>query len=1203
MAVRFILGRAGAGKTRHCLEAIRGRLAQDPIDGPRLLLLVPEQASLQMERAIVQGAPQGVVHRAEVLSFQRLAYRVLETVGAPARQALSEPARAMVLRHLLHENRDRLQYYRRVSRLTGFLERLDATITEFIQEAIDPAELTAFPRVTESGVDAQPLSDGCGSEWSGRSADGEPVLVAGEGGATQDPAQRAKLHDLQLIYAAYLAYLGDTRLDPSQYLQTARAHLARCAWLHGSALWVDGFASLTRQELLTLVALAGLCPLVEATVLTDPRLADGSVLSAATLASGRLFAKTTRAYEDLHRLVVQAGIEVEDPLFLRPRAAPRFARCPALACLETRLFQVPEDAGDADAGPGVELVELPSRRLEVEYAVSRLCAWVQGPRGYRYRDLALIVRDLEPYHDLLAAALDRRHIPYFIDRRRPTAHHPLIELLRSVVALAADDMLLPAVRLALKTGLLPLTDEQADELENYLLAYGIHGRAAWRGPEWSFVPHHRFGDRLREPGPQELAQRQRVNTARRQLLDCLEGWFAVATRDEAPTGTVWHAALLALLERLGVPDALHAWAATAEADGNLDEAEQHRQVWRDTLAFLDDLAFAFADTALAVDELAGVLESGLATFTLGLAPPMLDEVLVGSIERSRHPDIRAAVVLGFTDGLFPPLPVEDAVLNDEDRDRLLEAGVAVRPPARQRVLDEALLAYIALTRASEALVVTYPTADNSGKALRPSPYVAALTAGCPGLTVCRVEDPVQSRALWDIWVPADVTRRLACEFRQRPPCRHDQAAARARFNAMYEAERLADAGSDTLRDVFAGFRSVEPATLTPAALFRLGLASPRFSVSQLETYAACPFKYFAQYLLGLKERAEAALAALDVGRVHHAILEDFVASLGERRARFTELADDELKQVLSASWERVAARLTQEDTLSNARDAYVLRRSRSSLARVLRAQQAVLGAGRARPHAVEVPFGFDGDAGLPALELTTPKGRRIQLRGYLDRVDLAEFTDELLGVVVDYKHTREKRLELSQVYHGLSLQLLTYALVLAEHGHTLTGRPLRPIAALYLTIAPAYELVEHPEAARTPTGAGPGTTRPRGLINAADFRALDAAAGASRSAWYAFQRKLDGTLANVDRSDGAEADAFRGALRHTRRMLGVLADGLLDGDVAVRPYRLAGQSPCGWCPFESVCGVETGVSDVRILDGYKRSDLLARFSAAEKDRA
>ncbi|MCH7808788.1 MAG: hypothetical protein IIB60_06135, partial [Planctomycetes bacterium] len=108
MAIRFILGRAGSGKTHHCLTAVREQLRHDPIDGPRLILLVPEQAALQMERAVLDSKDITAAHRVEVLSFRRLAFRVLASVGSSARRALSEPARAMVLRHLVAKRSDQL---------------------------------------------------------------------------------------------------------------------------------------------------------------------------------------------------------------------------------------------------------------------------------------------------------------------------------------------------------------------------------------------------------------------------------------------------------------------------------------------------------------------------------------------------------------------------------------------------------------------------------------------------------------------------------------------------------------------------------------------------------------------------------------------------------------------------------------------------------------------------------------------------------------------------------------------------------------------------------------------------------------------------------------------------------------------------------------------------------------------------------------
>jgi ATP-dependent helicase/nuclease subunit B len=1203
MSVRFILGRAGCGKTHWCLEAIRARLRQDPVDGPRLVLLVPEQAGLQMERAIIAPEDIGGAHRAEVLSFRRLAFRVLEAGGGTTRRALSEPARAMVLRHIVAQNITKMRYYRRVERLGGFIEQLSTTISELIQEAIEPGDLLA---------------------------------VAGDAEATNAP-QQAKLHDIQFIYAEYLRYLGTERLDPSQYLQVARECLPRVPWLTGAEVWVDGFASLARQETLTLLELAKLAGAMDVTVLCDPELASSPPLKRwATQErwSSPLFSKTRQTYGDLHHSFIEAGVAVEDPVLLPARKAHRFKDNESLRLLERTLFvpsaDRPLEKGTGTAAPttrdaknhvsygasplfqraaGVELIELPSRRVEVDYAVSRICRWVQDrSKPMRYRDIAVIVRDLEPYHDLLTGALTARGIPFFIDRRRPTAHHPLIELLRSAVTAASTDVSLDSVRCLLKTGLMPVSVESADELENYLLAQGVFGFERWSGDDWAFAPRSAFADdpEHQEPSRYEADERTKVNATRKALLAGLGEWLASAMKTEGHIGKQWAESMVALLKRLEVPRRLAEWATTAELDGDLDQAEEHRQVWRDTLSFLDDLAFALADMTLTATDVATVLETGLSQFTLGLAPPMLDQVLVGSIERSRHPELKAVVLLGVNEGLFPKVATEDSILNDDDRTLLSGAGLHLAPPARQRTLEEPLLFYVAATRASRALVVTYATADNNGKALQPSPYISALQSACPGLAVKIVGDPVRQRATWDIVAPRDLTRRLTAELGERTsPGDEDQPAVRARWNELYETVRGDLITNDAMRRSFSALVSHEKAALSPKTVERWIGGTFRTSVSQLETYAACPFQHFAKYTLKLRERAVAELQPVDVGKVHHAVLEDFVNALWDRRQVFGQLSDAELAGGLHESCARVAARLPAQGALSYARDAYVLGRSAAHLGRVLRAQRRVGAAGSARPRAAEVPYGFPQKGGLSALELSTPAGRRVLLRGFIDRVDLAELADEMLGIVIDYKRTHDKRLDLTQVYHGLSLQLVAYLLVLAEHGASLAGRPVRPVGAFYVSLLPRYESVEHPDAhPQEAEEEVPVAYRPRGLLAADGFDALDATLGESgRSKLYSVYRKKDGGIGYVDRSDGAGAEDFRAVLEHTREKLGTLADGILDGDVAVNPYRLKSFSPCSWCPMSNVCRFEMGLSDVRFLESLKRSDIFRRLRGGERRMA
>ncbi len=1143
MSVRFIVGRAGSGKTVHCLNAVGEALRAAPLDGPRLILLVPEQISLQMERSLLADLTAAAAHRAEVLSFRRLAHRVLSTCGDGGRTAVSDAARAMMLQLILARRGADLGYYRRAERFSGFVDRLGATITELITEGVGPDDL--------------------------------PESVEG----SDDPARSLKLEDLRIIYRAYLDALGETKLDPSQRLDIARERLAQCPWAHGAHVWADGFAGFSGQERRLLGELASRAERLEISVLADPDAPPTTAVEHGAVWD--LFAKTRRTMVELSAELSENGVAIEPPLVLRgpPR---RFANTPALATVESRLFENPPTAGCTTEG--VRVVGLPDRRTEVEYTVSQIQALVRRATSpLRYRDIAVIVRDLEPYHALLSAALNARGIPYFIDRRRPIAHHPLVELLRGLPAVASGDYPVETVRLLLKTDLLGIDTDHADALENYLVATATAGRTRWTQGDWAVAAGNRD-----EPTASETASMERVNVARRSLVHGVDPWVVGAGEDERASGSVWSERISATMRHLSAAERIERWADDADGDGDLDLAEAHRQILRDVDALLDDLAVTIGDERIGLEELASMLDAGLSRLTLGLAPPMLDQVLVGSIERSRQPDIRVALVLGANDGAFPAIPAEDSILNDDDRVWLEGCGLRLGTPRRQRVMEEALLFYIAVTRARDALVVTYPESADDGKELRPSPYLAAMQGALGGLEIEHVTEPFAARADWSVLTHRDLTAQMAFELRHRPERLVDDAATRTLWNDLYETVRTDEELARTLRPALQSLVYENRATLGTGTTGG-GSSEPfRASVSRLETFATCPFKHFARYGLNLTERRQASLEATDIGTIHHAILERFVVTLLDRGQSPADLDDAALIEGLRDSCRYVGDALPAEGMLSQARDRYLMDRSDKLLGGVVRTQRSVTKAGAFRPKAAELKFGLEG-AALKGLEITTPKGRRAILRGVIDRVDLAEVSDEMLGVVIDYKRTLDKRLDLSQVYHGLSLQLLAYLLVLEQSGTTLSGRPIKPAGAFYMSLLSKYKSVAHPSEAGEDT-ATQSAHRPRGVFDAARLDALekDCPAG-GRASVYAAYRKKDGGFGHVDSTDTAESEDFTLLLRHTRRRLSEWIDRILDGDIEVAPYRLGTLSPCGWCAYRTVCRFEPASTGVRYLETMKRS--------------
>lgn len=1118
-------------------------------------MLVPEQASLQTERALVCDGPITATARAQVLSFRRLAVRILDPRGGLTGTPLSTPGRAMLLRAVVGQLGRRLRYYRRVDRLTGFFDRLGATIGELIEGNVSPDDLR---RIAQS--DAQSVSQ-----------------------------RSLKLQDLAEIHESYLNALGENRVDPSRILDLARKQLAQSKFLCGAQFWVDGFAGFTELERQLLCDLVVRAQRTTITLLVDPAY-HARTKSLADIEPGDLFAPTQRTYLHLSTLFAQRGVSVQSTVVSKSDHPPRFNSAPAIGRLEFELSADGIQHDEAQPIDAVRLIEVPDRRSEVAHAVGQIreaVARVEKPM--RYRDLAIVTRDLALYHDLIAEALQQYDIPYFIDRRRPAGQHPLVEFVRACVGLAVDDFGVGDVRLLLKTGLVALGESQADELENHILATGISGSTRWTTNHWT-VDH----PTRRHTRQQQADERRqlRLNRARRTVLGQIMPFVESAASPQSAID--WSNALERLLETSGAIKRVERWARLAEGEGRINFADSHRQVTELVTALLDDLASGLGDTVLTARELRGILDAGFSQLTLGLAPPTADQVLVGSIDRSRNPNLRYVIVLGLNEGVFPKRGASDSLLGDDDR-ALLTEYPEIGASDTQRALDENLLLYIAATRASERVTFSYATAsDARSQLLEPSRFVETLRQALPGLMTVAIAEQTRPESIAAFNSADQIITAITDDMRDRPTINQDNIAARQRINDLYAAARTFAPMRQSLQRALSALTETNDATLSPQSAASLFPGAYRTSVSELETFAACPFKRFARYGLRLRERDLSPLEARDMGTVHHAVLENLVAQIIHNRDDFAALNDTQLISRLEVSSATIGAGFDGPDQPAAARDAHWIRQTAKRLTPALRQQLRAFQCGDFRPIAVEAAFGID-DApnSLPALSINTPKGRRVQFRGYIDRVDAAQCGDDTVGVVVDYK-SNDKQIKLYEIRHGLALQLVAYMLALRDIGRDLIGESIQPAGAVYVTLRDRYKKVVHPDQAKPESGA----TKARGILDAAKLDLFEHDPPDGWSPVLQIFRKKDGSLGCPETTDAISSDDFQAVLSFVERTLGQLGDDILDGQIAVTPYRLRNQSPCTYCEYRPVCRFEITDGAARYLTTLKRNDAIEQMKSS-----
>ncbi len=602
MSVRFVIGRAGTGKTRWCFDRIVQSLRADPL-GPPIFWILPRQGTFQAERELTCNSGLDGMLRVRVVSFEELGREVLAECGGAAIPEITPYGRQMILRLLLREHGPKLRFFRGVAHQEGLVQRLDNTIADIERAGRGVEDLANLHQQLHSSdahdADARALAD--------------------------------KVHDLHLLYDAYSRYLGQERLDPHRRLQQVLDCIHDWNVLREATVYIDAFTEFTHYERRIITALAQSCRDLFVTMMMDPSsplLKDPNLLPADL----SLFHRTEMAYRRLYFTMTGENVAVDSPILLTETR--RFNK-PGLAAIEQCLFDDAHHTPITD--DGVRLIEAYDRRGEIDAAAR--CIRELTRRGMRYREIAVLMRNIDDYHELIAAAFREHEIPYFVDRRRVVTHHPLLQLTRSLLRVAQGGWPNDAMMSILKSGMTGLTLDEVDTLENYVLEHRIHGDA-WSQPEpWTYTRRVTRRSLDEDLEPDHPADAQQADALRRRVIEPILPFVRAA---HAPDLTVRGivAALCEVYECLGVRTIMAQWMQQAAAEGRIEEQEEHEQIWVKLTELLDQLVDLMGDQPATLDDFIALTETGLAEFNLAITPPTVDQVLIGQVDRTRTPTIR-----------------------------------------------------------------------------------------------------------------------------------------------------------------------------------------------------------------------------------------------------------------------------------------------------------------------------------------------------------------------------------------------------------------------------------------------------------------------------------------------------------------------------------------------------------------------------------
>ncbi len=1137
MSLRFCFGPSGSGKSHRIYEEIMQRAAEEP--GRNFLIIVPDQFTMQTQKDLVMRSDRDGILNIDVLSFGRLSHRILEEVGTKEMPVLDDTGKSLVLQKVAADLKEQLPAMGSLLHKQGYIHEVKSAISEFMQYGISTQDM-------------------------------DKLITS----AQKRGALAMKLKDLKTLYRGFQDYIRDHFITTEETLDVLRRSLSKSKILKGSVVVFDGFTGFTPIQNRLIQELMRVCAETIVTVTIgvgeDPYKMDGEQ---------KLFHLSKKTVADLEKLAAEAEVERGEDLFVKG-GPNRFAKAPALHYLEQNLFRYQYEpyAGEQQE---IHMFEALSPREEVHQTALYIRHLIRE-QGMTYRDIAVVIGDLEGYASYVETEFGQLEIPCFLDRTRGIVLNPMIEYIKSALQLYIKDFSYDTVFHFLRSGMADISREEIDELENYVIRTGARG----------YRTYSRLFTRRTEElqgnaeGSEQAEEKtmERLNRIRQQFMDAVE--ILHMGSQEKAGDYVSH--LYDFLEQNQVQQKLLNYQQQFEKEGDLSRAREYAQIYQLVMDLLDQVYELLGEEEISRQEFADILEAGFGEITVGTIPQNVDRIVVGDMERTRLKQVKVLFFLGVNDGNIPKNASKGGIISDMDREFLIESGTEMAPSPRQQMYIQRLYLYLNMTKPSEQLYLSYAKVNSEGKGIRPSYLIDTVRKLFPAMSV---EYPQNRSRLEQIEGRQEGARYLAEELREYVEGTLPEEE-RQDFYLMYRAYEADAAGRDLLtRAAFRRYRESGLSRIVARALYGQQLEN---SVSRLETYAACACRHFLQYGLSLQEREEFGFEASDMGTVYHAVLENFAGKLAESNLTWWDFTEDFATKAVKESVEAYAATYGETVLYSSARNEYAITRMSRILTRTVLTLQKHLKQGSFQPDDYELSFRFAED--LDSIHVDLSEDEKMHLQGRIDRIDVSEDAEHVYVKVIDYK-SGNRKFDLAALYYGLQLQLVVYmnaAMEMESRKHP--DKEIVPAALLYYhiddpTIETPVELTDEQinEQILAKLRMNGVVNSDPGVVERLDRYMQD------KSVVIPVEKKKDGSFSA--RSGVLSREEMQLISSYVDAKIRSIGREILDGKIAANPYEKGNEGACTYCAYKKVCGFDGSIPgyEKRQLEDLDKQALMQRM--------
>lgn len=804
-----------------------------------------------------------------------------------------------------------------------------------------------------------------------------------------DSTLKKKLEDISLVYAAYNEYLHEQYEDSGDDMAKLSKLLETEDFFGGYNVYIDSYSSFTAEE--------------RSVIFKIFKQADNVCI---TLGCDRPVGKLMH-FESIYKTSLKlregarkAGIEFSDT-FLTDNFR---ANNEELKFLEKNLWNMTrtDKTNFAAECENIKISECATQFEMAECVAADILGKVHA--GARYRDFAVIARTLSDYDGIVDSVFEKHGIPFFMSRKTDIDSFPLIKLIYTAFAIKNGNWRLSDVISYMRTGLCGISVRDSDIFESYASTWNICGSRYTSGDDWNMNPDG-FVPNISDFGREVLRS---VNETKKKLTEPLMHFFAKISG--TGKSDKFNLALYEFLCELNIKQLLEEKTQKLLADGKNAEASETIQLWNAVIDALDTISEALPDTELDSEEYLQLLHIIFDGTDIGSIPTAKDEVVFGSADMFRADKPKYVYLIGMNDGEFPKSVSDNGIFTDGDKAKLEEFDIKLSGNSIDNSAEEMLFCYRAMCMPSDELTLVYSLTSSDKKAQRTSVALERVKALFPKIKIKKFCDSYGKE-----FIPS---KEGALDYFFTT---NDEIYKRALKEYFSEDEKYKDiVCTENFTDFKAG------CSVSREDTEKIFGKSIRLSQTKIDSFVKCPFSYYANYVLGLRENKRADFEYNDVGTFVHEILENFMRETRDENGKLrTNLTEAEISTITDKLISAYIKKLCPTENYMSKRVQNLFIRLRRTVILLIKNLMAEFEQSEFSPALFEFKIDYSADSGLSPLVFTSDDGTKSFVVGKIDRVDTYKKDGKMYIRVVDYK-TGTKTFSLDDVKRGLNIQLLLY---------------------------------------------------------------------------------------------------------------------------------------------------------------------------------